>query len=129
MEKPTLKEYKAMIEGSTPAPWYQSHRQIDGGGYSTQIYTEDGETIASLHWYFKDMGNGVTGTYREGNAEFIAASRNIAPELIRVIELSEDALLSVIRVADRQTIEFDRVHQVLSEIRKLRGNDGKIQKV
>lgn len=120
----TIKEYKTMIEGATPASWYQSHRQIDSGGYSTQIYTEDGETIATMHWYPKDIGNGVTGTYREGNAQFIAASRNIAPELIRVIELAEEALNSCEESGahgEQAYFDEDMVRQALSEIRKLKG--------
>lgn len=70
----------------TPAPWFQSHRPIPhdkDGMYATQVYTEDGETIATLAWYAmpKDE-NGRIGTYREANAKLIAA----APELLEALE-------------------------------------------
>lgn len=54
------------------------------------------------------------------NAQFIAASRNIAPELIRVMELMGDALL---RIVDPAAGMRDLYHakQALSEYRKLRG--------
>ena len=38
----------------TPSKWIQSHRPIPNdkkGMYATQVYTEDGETIATLSWY------------------------------------------------------------------------------
>lgn len=76
----------------TPLPWHQSHRQIDSGGYSTQIYTEDGETIATMHWYPKDMGNGVTATCRADNAEFIVRACNAHYELLEALKLAHAAL-------------------------------------
>lgn len=71
----------------TPEPWYQSHRPIPNdknGMYSTQVYTADGETIATLHWYPKPQKKGVhegkpvfiTGTYRAENAARIVACVN-----------------------------------------------------
>lgn len=81
----------------TPGEWKQSHRQIPNdpdGMYSTQVYTEDGETIASLAWYPKppvsQIIDGesriVTGSYREANAKLIV----VAPELLEfAIEMAE----------------------------------------
>lgn len=74
----------------TPNKWLQSHRKTSDGMYSTQVYTEDGETIATLHWYpmpqRKEIIDGepklVTATYREGNAKLIAS----APELLKACE-------------------------------------------
>lgn len=73
----------------TPGPWLQSHRKngnMNNGHemYSTQVYTPDGETIATIHWYPKPKNeSGVIGTYREANAHLIAA----APDLYRALEL------------------------------------------
>jgi len=75
----------------TPAPWFQSHRQIpndENGDYSTQVYTRDGKTICTLSWYpmpaKKQIIDGkpviVTETYRDANAKLIAA----APDLLEV---------------------------------------------
>ena len=77
------KEFKG-----TPGEWKQSHRQIPNdvdGMYSTQVYTEDGETIASLAWHAKPAvtENGIKkiGSYREANAKLISA----APELLKAL--------------------------------------------
>jgi hypothetical protein len=83
----------------TPGPWFQSHREIPNdidGMYATQVYTEDGKTIATLAWYEmpqrKEVVDGkpvlVTGTYREANAKLIAA----APELLEALQSSLNAL-------------------------------------
>lgn len=72
----------------TPAPWVSAHRKNDDGMYRTQVFTEDGETIATLHWYLKDLGNGGIGTYRECNANLIAA----APELLEALEYQMEVL-------------------------------------
>lgn len=85
----------------TPGKWYQSHRQIpndENGGYATQVYTEDGETIATLHWYpmppQKEIHNGkevsVTGTYRSANARLIAAAPELLEALIEIDRLYGD---------------------------------------
>jgi len=77
----------------TPGEWFQSHRKIPNdrnGMYSTQVYCEKGETIASISWYMKPKESAIyegkpvliTGTYREGNAKLIAA----APTLLTACE-------------------------------------------
>ena len=81
----------------TPAPWFQSHREIPNdinGMYATQVYTQDGETIATLSWYAMPKDEtGKIGTYREANAKLIAA----APDLLKacfnamgICDLSKD---------------------------------------
>lgn len=82
-----------MKKDFTPGEWKQSHRKIQNnkkGMYDTQIYTEDGETIATVSWYPRSQEKGthegkpvlITGTYREANAKLIAC----APELLGALE-------------------------------------------
>lgn len=79
----------------TPGKWIQSHRQIPNdpkGMYATQVYTEDGETIATLHWYpkppekvvFKGRNAIRRGTYRDGNAALISAAPDMLNALLEV---------------------------------------------
>ncbi len=104
----TLKEYKAMMEGATDAPWsyepqeFMPERVWKGAKQICHVIGDSGET--------------------QSNAQFIAASRNIAPELIRVIELAEEALKSCyFRDHDEMDYDVDLVDSTLSEIRKLKG--------
>jgi hypothetical protein len=71
------------MSGHTPGPWLQSHRPNGTGMYNTQVYTSDGQTICTLHWYPRPKdANGAIGTYREDNARLIAAS----PEMLEACE-------------------------------------------
>lgn len=83
----------------TPGKWIQSHRLIpndEDGMYSTQVHTEDGETIATVHWYPKPKEKGfhegkpvlITGTYRESNALLISK----APEMLEMLKSSLDTI-------------------------------------
>ena len=83
----------------TPGEWKQSHRQIPNnkdGMYDTQVYTDDGETIATIHWYSKPpiIENNVKtiGSYRKENAKLIAA----APDLLEALQLVTDELFQAI---------------------------------
>lgn len=111
----------------TPGEWFQSHRPIpndEEGMYSTQVYTEDGETIATLHWYpmpkREDVFEGkpvlVTGTYREANAKLIAA----APDLLNacfnamgICDLSKDADKYVF---EQLKAAFDKAKGIKSQV-------------
>jgi hypothetical protein len=77
----------------TPNKWHYSHRLIPNdpdGMHATQVYTEDGQTIATLAWYpmpkRREIIDGepkiVTGTYRDGNAKLVAS----APELLKALQ-------------------------------------------
>lgn len=69
----TLEKLCELQSKATPGPWDQSHRRLKTGMYSTQVYTDDGETVCTMHWYEMPAINGVIGTYREPNAQFVAA--------------------------------------------------------
>lgn len=109
----TIKEYKAIMEGATDAPW----------SYEQQ------EFMPERVWKGTKQICHVIGDTSEtqSNASFIAASRNIAPELIRVIELAEEALtqcddaMHYMSEYDIPIMLPDNVKQALSEIRKLKG--------
>ena len=114
----TIKEYKAMMEGATDAPW--SFIDEWSGIYDAPDIRGAQVRIAEI----------VRTPSYISNAQFIAASRNIAPSLIRVIELAEEAL----NLADnalwadiangafpQRKVTRDIVYNALSEIRKLRG--------
>ena len=73
----------------TPAPWFQSHRQKQGGAYSTEVYDVNGTTIATVDWYPVKLAGGVTRTAREANAKLIAAS----PVMYEALKVARDILL------------------------------------
>lgn len=124
----TLSEYKAMMEGATDAPWKLSEVM----GHVT-VRDANNETVVGFSTYGGDC------RYLK-NARVMTASRNIAPELIRVIELAEIALAWYIE--NDETNEGDnteiggknwdeenafwiegkrKAENALSEIRKLKG--------
>lgn len=106
----TLKEYKAMMEGATDAPWEATSYEI----YGAAKYDAEGV------WPYLGELNGQGKTENKSNADFIAASRNIAPSLIRVIELAEYALDRALQFKTSEGQE-NIVQQALSEIRNLKG--------
>jgi hypothetical protein len=76
--------------GHTPEPWKWQHREIpnnEDGMWATQIFTEDGETIATLAWYpkpkewSKEHQAFVKGTYRAENAMRIVECVNACKTL------------------------------------------------
>jgi len=106
----TLKEYKAMMEGATDAPWVAIY-------CGQSIYHKNARNKKICGMPSKD-GNTFEDRTNLKNAKFIVASRNIAPELIRVIELAEEALLEIEHSDECAQIVATRA---LSEIRKLKG--------
>ena len=116
----TLKEYKTMMEGATPAPWSYEPQEFmpecvwKGAKQICHVIGDSGET--------------------QSNAQFIAASRNIAPELIRVIELAERKLknIAVYDLYDCSSVEdtdfqaqcknmYEYAIDILNEIKLLKG--------
>lgn len=82
----------------TPGPWMQSHREIpndEDGMYATQVYTPDGETIATLAWYpmpkklklVEGVERYVIDTYRDANAALIASAPDLLEALERLVEM------------------------------------------
>ncbi len=73
----------------TPGPWACSHRLIFATGmYSTQVYDNNGETIASIAWYPIKNGN-VTSTNRDDNARLIAAAPAMLDMLIECYQFAD----------------------------------------
>lgn len=108
----TLKEYKAMMEGATDAPWrINIEKDPSDGRYCHQIVGLDNSIITDDRNYYPSAPHIV-------DAGLIVKSVNIAPDLIRVIELAEEALLSV---NERSLYVPAIVDKTLSEIRKLKG--------
>ncbi len=67
----------------TPGKWQYAHREGKHGMWSTDVFTEDGETVCTMAWYPMPMDdNGVIGTYRQGNAALCAA----APALLEALK-------------------------------------------
>lgn len=94
----TSKDYDAAVAaraGSmstkhTPGPWSFAHRVVPGGMHHTQVFCSKGVTIASFAWYPMPTVNGVTGTYRQGNACLCAA----APELLAALKKAVETTYS-----------------------------------
>ena len=105
----TLKEYKSMMEGATDAPWGMSCANDISWAY----IAKKGDMICDHFGGFE----------RDEDAVFVIASRNIAPELIRVIELAEVALEVSLSMSENECwpVEEIIIRQALSEIRKLKG--------
>ena len=116
----TIKEYKAMMEGATDAPWLLKESTDKGVGDYIRA-----ETFGFVCRMPDIWGTENGFTENKHNARFIAASRNIAPELIRVLELAESALQDVFGVVqphDSAYKELSLANEALSEIRKLKGD-------
>lgn len=113
----TLKEYKAMMDGVTPAPWgVHKQNQKSYVGNNLIIIPEHINMVVCTIWASHD------GDETSSNGKFIAASRNIAPDLIRVIELAEDALVNAqATLRHYRLYDLEKVEKALSEIRKLKG--------
>lgn len=78
--------------------------------YQTQVFCARGETIASLAWYPKPTVNGVTETYREGNARLMAA----APDLLGIAELVNAACPDDVEAGDGAVLVALSVEEVLT---------------
>ena len=110
----TLKEYKAMMDGATDAPWVAIY-------CGQSIYHKNARNKKICGMPSKE-GNTFEDRTNLKNAKFIVASRNIAPELIRVIELAEDALVNAqATLRYYRLYDLEKVEKALSEIRKLKG--------
>lgn len=86
---------------ATPAPWFQEHRKKANGMYATEVFDKEGETIATLAWHSKKLGN-ITKTDREANARLIAA----APEMLEALksiqqqlQMSDDRFVMIATIA------------------------------
>jgi hypothetical protein len=86
---------KALEAGPTPGAWSQEHRMGFEGFWNTEVFEAAGMAIATLNWLARPTVDGVAGTYREANAQWIAAC---SPLAIRTLL---DAHASALRDAAR----------------------------
>lgn len=70
-----------MSAGHTPGKLVQSHRKGSDGMHRTEIFSEEYGGIATCEWTPKNLGNGVTGTYREANARRLVACWNACGDI------------------------------------------------
>lgn len=117
----TIKEYKALMEGTTDGPWgVTNHPNQKAYGGNLIVTPRDTDMVVCTVWTCDEDDETAS------NGKFIAASRNIAPELIRVIELAEVALNKAHNALDHADVPFHpsaiiATREALSEIRKLKG--------
>lgn len=111
----TLKELKELEAKATSAPW----------GLSDNISYDEDFVIKASDWLWiakvcKDGNNDreCTESEQSSNAKLITAARNALSDLIRVIELAEDALLEIEHSDECAQIIATKA---LTEIRKLKG--------
>lgn len=90
----------------TKGPWSQSHRKTKSGGYSTQVYDSDGETICTLAWYAVPTERGFT-TNRSENAQLIAC----APDMYEMLERVMCNYQVLASIAGQNGIVFDEYAQ------------------
>ena len=69
----------------TPGPWLHAHREGTDGSYRTEVFSEQFGGIATCDWTPEQLGNGVTGTYREANARLIAAAPKLLSSLTALL--------------------------------------------
>ena len=117
----TIKELKELDAKATSAPWYSDNKNNIWRRNPNELYEYGGDVagdkplaVSYVGW----SGEGVTGYPSEENAKLIAATRNALPELIRVIELAEEALK---QVNEKSHFVPAIVQEAISEIRKLKG--------
>ena len=87
----------------TKGPWSQSHRKDKSGGYSTEVYDSNGETICTLDWYVAPTEKGFT-TNRDENARLIAC----APDMYEMLESACSELYSLINEVNKERLS--KVH-------------------
>ena len=126
----TIKELKELDAKATSAPWFISDDRYSEN--NSRVICANGNNYHSI----AEVRNGADddeygGKEREQfNAQLIATTRNVLPDLIRVIELAEEAFQNIsnqqisanwqdnIAVLNHARIMADKA---LTEIRKLKG--------
>lgn len=85
-----IDELMRLREAATPGTWATEYRRRENGMYEKDVFqVENGKTIAKIVWYPKELGNGVTLSYRDANADYIVAACNAVHELVQRIEQLE----------------------------------------
>ncbi len=84
-----LDQIESTAKAATPGPWKSKHRAGNDAMYRTEIYSDTHGGIATCDWTPKNLGNGVTETYREANAQLIA---NMDPQsALRLVAIARAA--------------------------------------
>jgi hypothetical protein len=73
--------------------------------YRTEIYSAEHGGIATCDWTLKHCGNGVTETYREANAELIAAAPDMLEALRKAVVLLAGACVHSPELEPQETYE------------------------
>ena len=94
----------------TPGVWGTAHRKNADGMFSTEVFCEKGETIATLAWYPKDEGSGVTSTYREANARRIVQCVNNFDSLVEALHKIEA------KAAPGQSVDIHAATDLLCDV-------------
>ena len=79
----------------TPAPWHFKKLAMHDGGHVVMFTTQNGQRTHRLD---------CAGEFKEADARLIAS----APELLA-------ALIGVVKVADRATVEFDAARAAIAK--------------
>ena len=96
-----MKEFKG-----TKGEWNQSHRISDkDGNYSTEVYCDKGDTIATLSWYPNNDIEGIIRTDREHNAKIIASS----PELLEALQKAKKNIEDAYKILESKSFLCSKV--------------------
>ena len=72
--------------------WFQSHRKGRDGYSNTEIYGEDGETIATMAWCPLKVSDTKTISLRKENAELIVKAVNSYDKMLQMLQQIADDL-------------------------------------
>jgi len=113
-------EYKKLAEAATAGPWGVEETRTT---LWLGVLRKDSHKVDDIVCSFdvEDYNDEYTAL-QHANAQFIAASRYLAPELVRLVELAEGALRDI----ESRTVDGQSTHRIateaLAEIERVRGS-------